>query len=151
MYKFFLNAVTVVSIAKPFYHYRLKRKDSITETHTMANLYDYWVAHKSRYDYFLQDDRFNTDKEIMNRLLRNCASAIAHNWRWCYENTAKERKQYASFFKEMQEFAASHFPCFGKKGWPLYLRFSIFMARFNNVFVFAVLYYLNLGYRRVRG
>ena len=151
VYKFFLQADKVVSIAKPLYHYRLRRKDSITETHTMANLYDYWLAHKSRYDYFLQDDRFNTDKEVMSRLELNCASAIAHNWRWCYENSAQERKHYAIVFKEMQEFAASHFPCFGEKGWPLYLRFSIFMARFNNAFVFALLYYLNLGYRRLRG
>lgn len=151
VYKFFLQADKSLSIAKPLYHYRLRRKYSITETHTMANLYDYWLAHKSRYDFFLHDYRFNTDEEIMNRLLRNCASAIAHNWRWCYENPAQERERYSSFFKEMQEFATSHFSCFGEKGWPLYLRFSIFMARFNNAFVFALLYYMNLGYRRVRG
>lgn len=151
VYKFFLQAGKVVSIAKPLYHYRLRRKDAITETHTMANLYDYWLAHKSRYDYFLQDGRFNTDKKVINRLQYNCASAIAHMWRWCYENSAQEREQYASSFKEMQEFASSHFPCFGEKGWPLYLRLSIFLARFNNVFVFALLYYMNQVYRRVRG
>ncbi len=151
VYKFFLQAYNVVSIAKPLYHYRKGRKDSITETHTMANLYDYWLAHKSRYDYFLQDDRFSTEKVIVDKLKYFCASAISRTWRWCYDNSEQERQQYASFFKEMQEFAASHFPCFGEKDWPLYLRFSIFLARFNNAFVFALLYYLNQWYRRVRG
>ena len=151
VYRFFLQADKVVSIAKPLYHYRLHRKGSITETHTMANLYDYWLAHKSRYGYFIQDDRFNTDEEIMNGLRFNFASVIAHNLRWCYENSRQDRKQYAFFFKEMQEFASSHFSYFGEKGWPLYLRYSIFLARFNNTFVFALLYYMNLMYRRVRG
>lgn len=151
VYKFFLQADSVVSIAKPFYHYRLRRKDAITETHTMANLYDYWLAHKSRYVFFLQDERFNTDEEIMNRLQCNCANAIAYNWRWCYGNSAQEREQYASSFKEMQEFASCHFRWFGEKGWPLFLRLSIFLARFDDVFVFALLYYLNHMYRRVRG
>ena len=68
VYKSFLQADTIVSIANPFYHYRLCRKDAITETHTMANLFDYWLSHKSRYDYFLQDDWFNTDEEIINKV-----------------------------------------------------------------------------------
>ncbi len=151
VYKFFLQADTVMSIAKPLYHYRQGRKGSITETHTMANLYDYWLAHKSRYDYFLQDIRFNIDEVIINKLKYHCAGAIARTWRWCYENSAQEREQYASSFKEMQGFASSHFPCFGEKGWPLFLRLSIFLARFNNFYVFALLYYLNQVYRRVRG
>lgn len=150
-YKYLLKAGIVVSIAKPLYHYRQGRKDSITETRSMANLVDYWLAHKSRYDYFAQDERFNTDEEIMLQLEQHCVGAIARTWRWCYENTAQERRKYSSHFKEMQEFAVSHFPLFGRKGWPLFLRFSIFMARFDNMFVFAFLYYLNQAYRRVRG
>lgn len=151
VYKFFLQADKVVSIAKPLYHYRRGRKDSITETHTMEYLYDYWLAHKWRYEYFLHDDRFNTDEGIIEKLKWYCAVAISRTWRWCYANSASERQQYSSFFVEMQNFATSHFPCFGEKEWPLYLRLSIFMTRFNNAFVFALLYYLNQGYRRVRG
>lgn len=151
MYKVLLNATNVVSIDKPLYHYRKDRKYSITNNHSMSNLIDYWLAHKSRYDFFLRDERFNTDMVLMDKLQKYCAVAIARTWRWCFYNSTQERKQYASFFKEMQEFASSHFPCFGIKGWPLFLRFSVFVARFNNVFVFALLYYMNQVYRWVRG
>lgn len=150
MYKIFLKVNRVSCITKPLYHYRRERNHAISQTYSMANLIDFWLAHKSRYDYFLQDDRFNTDYIIMEKLKEHCAAAIARTWRWCYSNTAREREQYASFFEEMQDFAASHFSCFGQKGWPLFLRFSIFMARFNNAFAFALLYHLNQGYKKMR-
>ena len=151
MHKLFMKASTVVCISKPLYHYRVNRKDSINDTYSMDNLTDYWLAHKARYDYFAQDARFNTDAQIMNKLKQYCAVAIARTWRWCFASSSQEREEYASFFKEMQEFVTSLFPCFGVKGWPLFLRFSIFMARFNNALVFALLHYLNQVYRRVRG
>ena len=151
MYKIFLKANRVSCITKPLYHYRRERNHAITQTYSMANLIDFWLAHKSRYDYFLQDDRFNTDNIIMEKLQDHCVVAIARTWRWCYETKARERQRYASFFEEMQVFAKSHLPSFGRKGWPLFLRCSIFMARFNNVFAFALLYYMNQVYRRVRG
>ena len=151
MHKIFMNVITVVCVSKPLYHYRMNRQNSINRTYSMDNLTDYWLAHKSRYDFFLQDDRFNNDLEIMNKLQYHCAIAIARTWRWCYANTNKERQRYNSFFKEMQEFSSNHFPCFGEKGWPFFLRLSVFLARFSNVFVFALLYYMNQVYRRVRG
>ena len=147
VYKCYLQATRVVSIAQPFYHYRKQRNGSITESHSVSNLVDFWLAQKSRYDFFLKDERFNSDKELLEQLKRYCAVAIARTWRWCYESSAQERQQYASFFKEMQMFSTNRFSCFGEKCWPLYLRFSIFMARFNSVFVFALLYYLNQGYK----
>ena len=150
-HKLFLKATSCIYVSKPFYHYIKRRKNSITETFSMDNLIDFWQAHKTRYDFFLHDERFNTDEELMNKLQYWCAIAIARTWRCCFANTAQERKEYASFFEELQGFTFSHFPCFGEKGWPLFLRFSIFLARFNNEFVFALLYYMNLGYRRVRG
>ena len=150
-HKLFLKATSCIYVSKPFYHYIKRRKNSITETFSMDNLIDFWQAHKTRYDFFLHDERFNTDEELMNKLQYWCAIAIARTWRCCFANTAQERKEYASFFEELQGFTCSQFPCFGEKGWPLFLRFSIFLARFNNEFVFALLYYMNLGYRRVRG
>ena len=150
-HKLFLKATSCIYVSKPLYHYIKRRKNSITETFSMDNLIDFWQAHKTRYDFFLHDERFNTDEELMNKLQYWCAIAIARTWRCCFANTAQERKEYASFFEELQGFTCSHFPYFGEKGWPLFLRFSIFLARFNNEFVFALLYYMNLGYRRVRG
>lgn len=151
MHTIFSKVETVVFISKVLYHHRQNRDDSIGHTHSMDNLIDYWRAHKLRYDYFLNDNRFNTDEEITAKLEYNCAIAISRTLRWSYANSAQERKKYASFFEEMQKFTVSHFPCFERQTWPLFLRFSIFLARFNNTFVIVLLYYLNQGYRRVKG
>ena len=147
VYKYYLQAASIISIAQPFYHYRKQRSGSITESHSVSNLVDFWLAQKSRYDFFLKDERFNSDKELLKQLKQYCAIAIARTWRWCYDSSEQERQQYASSFKEMKMFSVNHFSCFGEEYWPLYLRFSIFMARFNSVFVFALLYYLNQGYK----
>ena len=149
-YLIFLKSTSAVIISTAFYHYRVKRQDSITKTTTMKNLTDMWVAHKSRYDYFLKDVRFNTDKEFMDKLLFCCATAIARTWRCCYANTEEELRKYAICLQEMQSFSIQKLPLFGIKQWPLYLRLSIFMCRYNNKVVFSLLFYMLQAYRCLR-
>ena len=149
MYKLFLKAVSAVSISKPLYHYRKERKGSITQTRSMDNLIDCWLAHKSRYDYFLTDSRFNTDKVFMDKLLYFCAFAMARAWRWCYLNSEQERDKYTSAMKEMQDFCIQNFPAFGMKNWPLHTRVAVFIGRFNNKIAFAFLYYMLQFYRLI--
>lgn len=146
-YKILAMTTCAVSISKPLYHHRMKREGAITQTFSMDNLIDFWLAHKSRYDFYLCDNRFNTDKELTDKLLYWCAIAISRTWRWCYTNSDQERKNYSIYFKEMNDFSVQHFPVFGMKNWPLYLRVSIFFTRFNNKFVFTFLYGLNQIYR----
>ncbi len=150
VYKLFLKVTSAVSYSIPLYHYRKGRNDSITQTRTMDNLVDYWIAHKSRYDYFLQDSRFNTDKAFMDDLLISCAYAIARTWRWCYANTEQEFKEYAGYLKEMQDFCHQNFPAAGMPNWPLHLRFVIFIGRFNHKLGFAVLYYVLQAFKLIR-
>jgi len=150
MHYIFLRATTVVCISKCFYHYRKKREDSIVQAKTMDNLIDYWRAHKSRYVYFLSDSHFNMDQKLIDKLLYNCAVAIARTWRWCYFNTQQDREAYSSSLEEIRNFTVRTFPYFGFKEWPLHLRFTIFMARFCNLFIYAMLYYLNQGYRIIK-
>ena len=57
----------------------------------MKNLIEYWQAHKSRYDFFIGDSRFNTDKEFMDKLYYYCAKAIGRVWRRYYSTTKQER------------------------------------------------------------
>lgn len=149
IFKLFFNATMAVKIAKPLYHYRTKRVDSITETHTLTNLIDYWLAHESLYEFFFNDDRFNTDVEFMNKLLQYCANAVARTWRWCYASSNQERMKYETSLQEMQGFVVQKIPAFGLKKWPFYLRFSIFMCRFKNKYVFALLFYMVKVYRRI--
>ena len=150
MYKLFLKTTILITVSKPLYHYRKERQESITKSYSMANLVDYWLAHKSRYDYFDGDSRFNTDKDLMERLRFFCAVAVARTWRLCFANTRRERKQYTLYLKEMSDFCTQEFPTVGLKEWPLHMRFTIFLSRFNNELVFALLYYMQLGYRYLK-
>lgn len=148
MHKILLMAACGVSISKPLYHYRADRPGSINQSRSMDNLIDYWLAHKSRFDCFLADRCFNKDKEVIDKLHFWCALAIARTWRWCHANTQQEIKKYSSFLEEMQDFIKNNLSYCDKKRWPLHLKFTIFLARFRNPLVFALLYYLSQMYRK---
>ena len=150
MYQFFLNVKSVVTISKPLYHYRQMREGAITQTRSMVNLIDCWLAHKARYDYFSGDSRFNTDNEIMDKLYYYCAYAIGRTWGWSYKCSDQEKIQYDSTLKEMHDFCIQNFPKFGMKEWPLSVRIPIVIGRLNNSFAFALLYFVMQSYRWTR-
>lgn len=143
VYKIFANASTATFIPKPFYHYLQQRKGSITATFSADNLRDYWLAHRTRYEYFMSKKQFNNDKTLINKLLFYCASAISRTIRHYYPLTEEEKNNLQPFIEEMRMFAAQYLPAFGMKDWPYYLRFSVFMAKFDNVAVYALLYYMS--------
>ena len=138
-YRLFYNATKVVCISKPLYHYRKKRTGAITTSHSMENLRDYWLAHRLRYDFILADRQLQNDTELINVLLSYCAAAIVRTWRWYYPLSEKEKKTLHPFIKEMQYFSKQHIPVFGMKHWPIHLRLSIFLTRFDNTIVYALL------------
>ncbi len=150
IYKFFLKTGNVISISTPLYHYRISREGNITQTHTMANLVDFWLAHKSRFDFFSKDNRFNTDSKLMARLCLNCAFAIGQTWRWYCNLSKQEKEKYASDLNEMHKFSAQNFPILGMNNWPLRLRIPIIVGRIDNRFTYALLYYASQGYRWLR-
>ena len=149
IYKVFSKTMSAICIPKPLYHYRKGRKKAITSIHSMNNLRDYWLAHKARYDYFEANNQYKNDKELMNKQLYFCADAIARTWRWHYALTDKEKIIINSCIKEMQYFSMQYYPVFGMKGWPFYLRFSIFMVQFDNDCIYALLYYLCIIYKKI--
>lgn len=150
MYKLILGSESFVSIKKPLYHYRMTRKSSIIQNHSMANLMDFWSAHKLRYEFFRLDSRFNTDNDIMDQLLYNCAYAIGRTWGWYNVYSEEEKHQYALQLKDMYEFAIQHFPFFGKNNWPIHVRISTLLGRFNNKWAFALLFYMFQTCRWIR-
>lgn len=143
MHNIFLKVPLLVCISKPLYHYRKNRKGAITLDMSMENLINDWLAHKSRYDFFLQDNRFNTDKEIMDKLLYYyCASTIMRVLIWYHACSDEEKEQYGYYLKDIQEFYDLHFPVFSLKKLPLRMRPYLFLGRFNNKIVSALLYYM---------
>ncbi len=147
-YKMISNATSAVSISKPLYHYRM-RKGAITQVHSWKHLIDYWLAYKERSDYFLQQSSLAVVQETLDRLMYWYAIAISKTWRWAYGCPAKEKPLYQSYLDEMRDFSRRHLPWFGKKGWPLFLKVSCFMSKFDNPFVFGCLYFMNQLYRRM--
>ncbi len=104
IYRVFYNIKSFRSIPCALYHYRI-RKGSICNTHSVANCIDLWLAHKSRFDYFCDDCRFNTDNEIMEKLLFYCAFAIKSTWLWYFASTKEEREKYSLQMGEMRDFS----------------------------------------------
>lgn len=141
--KLLANSAVTVSTSKPLYHYRKDVEGSYTksQSHNANNLIDFWKAHKSRYDYFLEDGRFNIDQELLDKQLNFCALAIARIWIRYWAFTQEEKEKYTSCIIEMQSFCNQKFPAFGIKNWPLSLKVPIFIGRFNNKLAFALLYY----------
>ena len=119
------------------YHYR-KRNSSISQNHHTKNLVDNWIAHKQRYE----DLKEIVGKETVNRLLMFCAYAIARTWAW-YLKCERD----SVYISEMVSFVHNNYPVFGEKEWPLQLRISIFLSRFNNWCSFLIAYYFNQIYR----
>lgn len=151
IHKVLLQSNVIVNVSKPLYHHSEQRKGSITQTRSMSNLLDYWSAHKSRFDFLSVDSRFNTDQELINELYHYCAIAIARIWGWYYTCTDEEKKKYASELKEINNFCVQHFPIFGMKNLTLREWLPVFLGRFNNKFIFALLYYILQSYRWIRG
>lgn len=132
-YKLLSNAL-VSGISNISYHY-VQRRSSISKMHDTKTLKDYWIAHKQRYE----DLKGIVDETL---LLRFCASAIGRVWVWYIEN-----EDNPELMEEISKFSREHFTLFGHIEWPIYLRISIFSARFNNQFSYFVAYILNQIFR----
>ena len=146
------TASSAVSCSKTLYHYR-QRRDSITQKRS-GYLVDYWLAYKSRYDYLKLKRPFNQDTELMESLFYDCVTAVARTWRGYYAMSEEEHIKSSFQIEEMARFSQQFIPLFGKPGWPLHLRFSVFWTKFQNRGVFFMLYYLNSLYwwlRRKQG
>lgn len=145
-----LNRVTIAVICSiPLYHYRM-RKGAISKVHSWNYHIDYWLAQKGRYDCLLQRKSFEINREFSDLLLFTCGCAISRTWRWAYGFPVKAKPYYKPYLEEMKAFSSQHLPWFGKKGWPVFLKLSCFMSKFDNPLVFAVLYYMNQVYRIIR-
>lgn len=150
-HKIFNNAKRTVRIPKALYHYR-QRNGSIIYSHTMPNMMDDWLAHKERYQYYKNTDKYKEDREVINQLLYYCAESISKTWKDAYGTG--EWKQYSVQLKEMSEFARNSLPLFGKKEWPSSIRLCTFMSRnvsgFSLFITFCAARFIRVIRRRAR-
>lgn len=132
-----LSNRTITGVEGLSYHYT-QRNSSISQNHDIKNLIDYWTAHKQRFE----DLKGIVDEAS---LLQCCASAIGRVWVWYWKSDS-----VPDFSHELSSFANEHFPLFGFNNWPLYLRVTTFLSRFDNELSFFIAYYLNQVYRMIK-
>ena len=122
----------------PFAYHYIQRESGISQKHDIRNLIDYWNAHQQRY----MDLHGIVDEEL---LLQSCAAAIGRTWAWYLKADAQP-----AFVSEISKFARKHFSLYGIKAWPLYLKISVLLARFNNRLSFSIAYAMNKMYRSLK-
>lgn len=89
----------VACITDALYHY-CYRTGSITNSPTINNICDRWMAEKSKFDRYAH--KSNTFYYLCLAL---CASAIKYAWQWSYGNTKADIKKNEKAIVEMRCFA----------------------------------------------
>ena len=135
-----IQDTTVTGTPGNYYHW-IQRESSISQSHDRQNLIDYWSAHKQRYE----DLKGFVSEETSTILLQFCAYAIARTWVWNLKSGCPMED-----LVEMSSFAQEHFPPYGDKNWPINLRTTIFLSRFNNKVSFSIAYTMNRLYRTLK-
>lgn len=130
-YKLLYEAVKVICADIQGHHYR-KRIDSITHTHDLNNLIDYYIAVKQEYEYC----KGLLDYDTQIGLLKTYATAISRAWGWKYIN----ENVYSVEWDNMSKDAKRLFPRSVRKEFPLRLRGGLFLARFNHPLSFWIAY-----------
>ncbi len=140
------NKTALVSAG--LYHYRL-RQGSITNIFSARNLIDYADVHFDRYRFFEEYEPY-IFREKEDLLLQFAAQGISRVWRWWHGCSEKEKEEYEDRIEEFLKFSRSHYPLFGYKYWPGFLRISALFMHSRSAASFAVLYWLNQAYRRIQ-
>lgn len=141
IHKVILNAHIVSFTSTPLYHYRMQNIGSITSNHSMGSLMDNWNTYYDRYVFLSSLPEIKDDRQCLNKMIENLAQIIAKTWRWTGGVPQNERNH--EFLRMLSGYVHKNFPLFGFKNWGIYLRTSIFLSRYVNDDLFALLYRLN--------
>lgn len=138
-YKLLQHAV-VTGISEFSYHY-IQRGSSISQSHDIRNLTDYTIAHRQRFI----DLKDSVNEEALKKLAMFCAAGISRTWVWYLKS-----ENDPEYINEIIEFTRKNYPVFGCKEWPINLRISVFLARYNNKVSFLLAYAMNQFYRLLK-
>lgn len=145
-YRILLASKKVVYKSDRMYHYR-QRGNSIVYTQSMQNLKDYWNAYYNRFVCLSKMSQVKASDFLIDNLSKQVANAASKTWRWIYAIPKPERDY--EYLQHVSRYVRETYPRFGRKGWKMYLRVSVFFARYVNEISFGTLYYLNQLYRFV--
>ena len=148
MHLVFSNVNLVVSVDKLLYHYR-QRSNSMVKTYSARVLLDLADAFIDRFKY-LEEKEVETFSACENILLSSTAGGLSKVWRWWHKCKKDEKEKYKTKIKDCLSFTKSHFPLFGKPHWPVSLKIPVFFMHSDSKLSFALLYFLNQVYRKIR-
>lgn len=138
-YKLLSKAKKLIRIQRPLIHYR-QRRGSITQSHSLKNLTDYWLGCHEKYEALIDD---YADCRV--QLTSECIYAIGRFWRWYYGC----KEDGTQIIKEMQDFIKKHKQeVLSDINYSRQTRFSCHMAEYSNPIMFWLLYYMNQVYWR---
>ncbi len=116
------------------YHYTI-RQDSITRTHNLNNIFDYYLAVKEQYRYCNdaiaeeQDSLSNQQFEKMKiNLKKTLAHSIVRGWAWKNECHPSESQMW----EELSNAARTQFPFSVRRRLPWVIHGGLLLARFNH-------------------
>jgi len=142
-YQILLIAERIVVVPECLIHYR-QRKNSLSKTHSLKNLEDYWKAHYGRYNSLSFYGQFS------NVLLAECVVAIGRMWRWYYGCSAYNRTEAKCTIDEMKRFVNDHCKDIAKDpSFSVYVRTTCLCINNQNRVFQKILYMLSYTYRRV--
>ena len=148
MHLVFGHVKRVVVNSIPLYHYR-NTIGSIVHVYTAQNLIDYADAHLSRYHFIKNEEKdiFSLKEE---EVLAHAARGISKVWRWWYVCSNYEKQMYHRKIQELNTFSKGHFPFWGYKSWPVFLRVSTMFMHSKSKASFFLLYWLNQLFRVIK-
>ena len=102
IYKVVLKAKRIACIENRLTHYRA-RKTSITRSHDLKNISDYWWACYNCYE-----DLKQISDEYGRSQIKWCVNAIGRMWRWYSGFTEEEKCNAEELIDFMQQFVSMH-------------------------------------------
>lgn len=102
IYNVMLKATKVACISNRLIHYRARRQ-SITRSHDLKNISDYWWACYECYNELKQ-----VSDEYEQSQIKWCVNAIGRMWRWYSGFTDAEKKSAEDLIAVMQQFVLMH-------------------------------------------
>lgn len=144
-YRLLLQADRVVCIPDVLVHYRI-RSGSISKSHDLKNMSDYWWAHRKRYE-----DLCRCSEKYRTLALNPCMDAIGRMWRWYSGFNKEEKKSAKPLLREMQRYSAEHRrELFHNDRATKLQKFSCLCAMTTDPVFMRGLYVMNQMYRRVK-
>ena len=124
-------------------HYR-NRENSLSNSHSMKGLIDYWVVFRERYDALK-----SLSNEYHHIALSDCIGTISKMWRWYAGCSEEEKRQGKTYLDQMQRFVKEHYseilndPYYSK-----HTKWTCRYVRTQNPMVFRTLYLITKLYRK---